>query len=176
LQDATALGRSVGLVFVISVVWRVFDPGLLAGEHVPYGILVIYAFLSFGAFVGARLTRRILFERAGATKPTPAQATIRRRLLLAGAGEAGLHLLRELREDFEVVGFIDDNQELQGRTIGGWRILGTTHDLETVIHSHRVDEVILCMPSAPRSVVQRIVARCARLSIKTPCQLVNSDP
>ena len=87
---------------------------------------------------------------------------------MAGAGEAGLHLLRELREtDFEVVGFVDDDQELQGRTIGGWRVLGTTHDLESVVRTHHVDEVILCMPSAPKAVLQRIVARCARLSIKT---------
>ena len=86
---------------------------------------------------------------------------------MAGAGEAGLHLLHELREDFEVVGFIDDNQELQGRTIGGWRVLGTTNDLESVVRLHHVDEVILCMPSASRTVAQRIVARCARLSVKT---------
>jgi FlaA1/EpsC-like NDP-sugar epimerase len=167
LLDATALARSVALVFAIAIVWRVFEPGVLAGERVPYGILVIYSVLSFGALVGARLTRRILFERAGMPKPAQAQTAKRRRLLLAGAGEAGLYLLRELHEEFEVVGFIDDNQELQGRTIGGWRVLGTTHDLEGIVDSYHVDEVILSMPSAPRAVVQRIVARCAKLSIKT---------
>ena len=99
---------------------------------------------------------------------TSAPAAVCRRLLLAGAGEAGLRLLRELRDtNFEVVGFVDDDQALQGRTIGGWHVLGTTDDLESVIRAHRVDEVILCIPSAPKTVLRTIVAALRDLSVKT---------
>ena len=144
------------------------DAGVFAGTPVPFGVLVIHPFLVFVALVGGRLARRVLYDRAGAREQTSAPAAVCRRLLLAGAGEAGLRLLRELRDtDFEVVGFVDDDQALQGRTIGGWQVLGTTDDLEAVVRAHRVDEVILCIPSAPKTVLRKIVARCANVSVKT---------
>ena len=124
---------------------------------------------------GARIGRRVLYDRATESRSQRAQATVRKRLLLAGAGEAGLHLLHELRRsDYDVVGFVDDQEELRGRTIGGWRVLGNTHELERIIPDHCVDEVILCMPSAPQAVLQRIVTRCAQLSVKTSS--VQADP
>jgi FlaA1/EpsC-like NDP-sugar epimerase len=168
LRDARAIAQSVAMSFIVTCVWRILDPGLLARMPVPFGVLVIFPFFAFGALVSGRLARRVLYDRAGATKQPAPQPAVRRRLLLAGAGEAGLHLLRELRNtDFEVVGFVDDDRELQGRTIAGWQVLGTTDDLESVAHAHLVDEVILCMPSASKTVLQRIVARCAKISIKT---------
>ena len=92
----------------------------------------------------------------------------RPRLIIAGAGEAGLHLLRELRgTDFEVVGFIDDDRELQGRRIAGLKVLGTTLDLETLLTAHRIDEVVLCMPSTPKAELQRLVVRCHNVSVRT---------
>jgi FlaA1/EpsC-like NDP-sugar epimerase len=66
-----------------------------------------------------------------------------------------------------VVGFVDDDPELQRRTIGGCSVLGTTEALESIARERRLDEVILCMPSAPKAVLQRIVTRCARISVKT---------
>jgi FlaA1/EpsC-like NDP-sugar epimerase len=75
---------------------------------------------------------------------------------------------RELRDtNFDVVGFLDDDEELQRRRIGGCRVLGVMDDLETVVREHRVDEVILCMPSAPKTELQRLTARCQALSVKT---------
>ena len=168
LEDAVVTARAVTIAFVISVVWRLVEPGILAGTVVPFGVLLMYPFLLFGAMVGARIVRRVLYDRATESRTQRTETTVRKRLLLAGAGEAGLHLLHELRRsDYEVVGFVDDQEELRGRTIGGWRVLGNTHELERIIPKHRVDEVILCMPSAPQAVLQRIVTRCAQLSVKT---------
>src|SRR5207237_9939225 len=135
---------------------------------VPYGVLLIYPFLAFGAMIRGRLVRRVVHNRTNAAKETRPPAVARKRLLLVGAGEAGLHVLRELRKtDFEVVGFVDDAQELQGRTIGGWSILGTTRQLAATVRSCRVDEVVLCIPSAPKAFLQRIVAECAKVAVKT---------
>ena len=156
LRDVAAIARAVAIAFVISCGWRVLDAGVFAGTPVPFGVLVIHPFLVFVALVGGRLARRVLYDRAGARETDLGTAAVCRRLLLAGAGEAGLHLLRELRDtDFEVVGFVDDDPALQGRTIGGWQVLGTTDDLEAVVRAHRVDEVILCIPSAPKTVLRR---------------------
>jgi len=153
---------------VVSILWRVFDPGIVAGLPVPFGVLLIFPFFLFGTMLTARVARRVIYNHAATAKQvTPATAR-GKRLLLAGAGEAGLYLLRELRDTgVDVVGFVDDDQELQGRTIGGCRVLGPTHALESIVADHRIDEVILCMPSAPKAIMQRIAARCARMSINT---------
>jgi FlaA1/EpsC-like NDP-sugar epimerase len=168
LRDAAAIARVAMVSFLVSIVWRFVDPGVFAQTPIPIGILLIHPMLAFAALVGARLTRRVLYDRGAGVPQTSTVTTVRKRLLLAGAGEAGLHLLKALsKTDFKVVGFVDDDPELQRRTIAGWRVLGTTHELESLVRHYRVDEVILCMPSAPRAVLQRIVARCEKIKVKT---------
>jgi FlaA1/EpsC-like NDP-sugar epimerase len=167
MQDAAATAGAVTLMFLASVMWRIFEPGTFAGEPIPFGVLLIFPFFAFGTMITARVARRVVYSHAIALTQTRLPASRGKRLLLAGAGEAGLYLLRELRDSAEVVGFVDDDQELQGRTIGGCRVLGPTHALESIIADHRVDEVILCMPSAPKAVQQRIVERCLNMPVKT---------
>jgi FlaA1/EpsC-like NDP-sugar epimerase len=167
-QDASALAGAVTLTFLISVVWRIFDKGVFVGEVVPFGVLLIFPLFTFGAMVTVRVIRRVSYNYAGSTSQAKPSDSGGQRVLLAGAGEAGLYLLRELRErGFEVVGFVDDDRELQGRTIGGCSVLGTTHVLDRIVTEHPVDEVVLCMPSAPRAVLQRIASQCARMSVRT---------
>jgi FlaA1/EpsC-like NDP-sugar epimerase len=162
-QDALAVAGAVTLTSLISIVWRIFDSGVFTGAVIPFGVLLIFPFFAFGAMVTARVIRRVSYNYAGSASQVRPSASSGQRVLLAGAGEAGLYLLRELRErGFQVVGFVDDQLELQGRTIGGCRVLGTTHVLDSVIRDHPVDEVVLCMPSAPKAVHQRIASQCAR--------------
>jgi FlaA1/EpsC-like NDP-sugar epimerase len=167
-QDALAVAGAVTLTFLISIVWRIVDAGVFGGTVIPFGVLLVFPFFAFGTLVAARVIRRVSYNYAGSTSQDGPSASNGQRVLLAGAGEAGLYLLRELRErGFQVVGFVDDHLELQGRTIGGCSVLGTTHELDRVVRDHPVDEVVLCMPSAPRAVHQRIASQCARLSVRT---------
>jgi FlaA1/EpsC-like NDP-sugar epimerase len=167
MRDAAATAGAVTLVFLVSILWRVFEPRTFGGVAVPFGVLLIFPFFAFTTMIGARVTRRLIYNYSNAMSQQGTSATPGRRVLIVGAGEAGLYLLRELRDrDFEVVGFVDDDQELQGRSIGGCGVLGTTHALESVARDRRVEEVILCMPSAPKAVLQRIANRCATMSLK----------
>lgn len=54
--------------------------------------------------------------------------TFRTRLLIVGAGEAGRTILEAIRAEaaplYEVVGFIDDDPELAGRTVAELPVLG----------------------------------------------------
>ena len=166
MRDAAATAGAVTLVFLVSILWRVFEPRTFGGVAVPFGVLLIFPFFAFTTMIGARVTRRLIYNYSNAIQQGTA-ATPGRRVLIVGAGEAGLYLLRELRDrDFDVVGFVDDDQELQGRSIGGCGVLGTTLALESVARDRRVEEVILCMPSAPKAVLQRIANRCATMSLK----------
>jgi len=164
IRDAEAIAHGVMPAAIVSILYRVIDPAPLP---VPYGVLFIHSFLTFSAFVLVRVTRRLLYDQAAARGRREDAPRERKRLLLIGAGEAGLHLLHELSEtEFKVVGFLDDDIQLQGRTIGGWRVLGATQQLESVVKEYAVNEVVLCMPSASKPIVQKIIARCAQLPVK----------
>ena len=166
LRDAAQLAAAVFVAFLVSLVWRLWGPSFTGGA-IPLGVVVLNPAFAFSAMAGGRLARRLLHTHVTA-RPAVVAAKSRTRVLLVGAGEAGLHLLRELRTgDFDVVGFIDDDRELQGRRMGGCPVLGTTHDLARVIRTSRVHEVVLCMPSAAKVEIQRMIALCEKLSVKT---------
>lgn len=166
LRDAAQLASAVFVAFLVSLGWRLWGPSFTGGA-IPLGVVVLNPAFAFSAMAGGRLARRLLHTHVTA-RPAVVAAKSRTRVLLVGAGEAGLHLLRELRTgDFDVVGFVDDDKELQGRRMGGCPVLGTTHDLARVIRTSRVHEVVLCMPSAPKGEIQRMIALCEKLSVKT---------
>ena len=77
----------------------------------------------------------------------------RERVLIVGAGRAGLHLSQELREnpkvDYEVVGFVDDALEKQGVAIEGIPVLGPTRLLARFVAEQRASLVILGMAGVP---------------------------
>jgi FlaA1/EpsC-like NDP-sugar epimerase len=87
-----------------------------------------------------------------------------RRLLIVGAGEAGRMLAREIanraREQYEVVGFLDDAPALAGAQVDGFRVLAPTGELPAVVRSERADEVLIAVPSAGREFVRRMVSLC----------------
>jgi FlaA1/EpsC-like NDP-sugar epimerase len=165
MRDAVAIADSVVPAALVFLAYRLLDRSPLP---IPLGVLVIHPLLTYLGFVGVRVLRRTLHRRTAAQRTTDENGTARRRLLLVGAGEAGLSLLHELSDaDFKVVGFLDDDDRLQGRSIGGWQVLGTTHELDSVVKQYAVDEVVLCMPSAPKLTRGKIAARCAMLPVRT---------
>jgi FlaA1/EpsC-like NDP-sugar epimerase len=92
------------------------------------------------------------------------------KILIVGAGEAGVIVARELRAHPEVgqeiVGFVDDDPSKQGYIVAGYRVLGTKEDLPDLVASHDVEEVIIAMPSVPGTVVRQIVSACDGLGVK----------
>lgn len=84
-----------------------------------------------------------------------------RRVLLAGAGEAGAMLARAMERHPETrrraIGFLDDDPAKAGRSVAGVPVLGTIEELSTVLKRERVDEVIITLRSADGRAVRRIV-------------------
>ncbi len=72
----------------------------------------------------------------------------RRRVAIYGAGAAGYQLFRSLQHDRDIapVAFIDDDRNLQGRSVGGLKIYGPGA-MEKLIAETRAKEVFLAIPS-----------------------------
>lgn len=95
---------------------------------------------------------------------------MKRRVLIYGAGEAGVMVLDEIKkhpdENIEVTGFIDDSREKIGTLIQGIEVFGGKQTLKTVIRGSGVNEVIIAMPSISRDGIKDIVRICKSEKIK----------
>ena len=92
-----------------------------------------------------------------------------RRVLIAGAGDAGAIVAREMQRNprlrMEAVGFLDDNPVKIGKRIYGAPVLAPLNQLTDVIESLRIDEVLIAIPTAPGTVVRGIADDCRRLGV-----------
>jgi exopolysaccharide biosynthesis polyprenyl glycosylphosphotransferase len=130
-----------------------------------------YSRLFLVIFAGVDITLVGLFRWAVAAS----LARIRRsggnlqRVLVVGAGELGREVVERLdahREyGFVVVGFLDDDPGRQQRDIHGVPVLGTTKDLNEVVLSHHVDQVMIALPLAAHYRTVQLVRQAGELLV-----------
>ena len=89
------------------------------------------------------------------------------RSVIIGAGTYGEVYLAYLQEaGVEVIGFIDDNPDLQGKTIKDVPVLGMISSLETLMNSHSV-EAVYC-PIGNNKLRVKFLQYAKNLGYKTP--------
>lgn len=139
-----------------------FEPAL------PWAVLILDALLSLMYVGGTRYTIRMSdhLRRRG-------HGPARERVLVIGAGNAGMMIARELRAnpqlEMEVVGFIDDNEAKHGKTIQGVEVIGGREVIAQAALSCGADKAIIAMPTASGAVIRELrdICREAKLSTKT---------
>ncbi|MRS11755.1 MAG: polysaccharide biosynthesis protein [Actinobacteria bacterium] len=131
---------------------------------VPVSVLLVQWLLTLLGGAAVRLSVRI-FAYVGRTPSAG------RRVLIVGAGDAGSLLLRDIEAQpdlgLRVVGFLDDDPAVQHRTIRSVPVVGTTRQLADAVQRHRVEEVLVALPSAPNERVRDILNAAADAGLKT---------
>jgi FlaA1/EpsC-like NDP-sugar epimerase len=136
----------------------------LLPAHRPYsrGVLVIDWILTVVLVAASRVAWRMFRDGMLGVPRSSAPGT--KRVLIVGAGRAGVALAKDLladhRQEVEVVGFVDDDPDKQDATLLGRPILGTTRDLPEIPRRRPIDQVIVAIPSAPPRVLRRIAELC----------------
>jgi len=88
-------------------------------------------------------------------------------ILIIGAGEAGRQIYRELKKrksNYEIKGFVDDNDNLLSDEFIGSKILGKILDIEKILVSNNITNVIIAMPSVEYKIVYSLVDRIVALN------------
>ena len=150
-----AMWAIVKAVTLYTLVWGVLV--LLSGiTGVPRSVVLINCLLAILLIGGSRAIGR--WWLSGSFK-SRRQSTIKRRVAIYGAGEAGVQISTALSNSprFSPVAFIDDNPGLQGNYIGGLRVF-SFKQLSTVIEDLSVTEVLLALPSISRAARSRIIS------------------
>jgi FlaA1/EpsC-like NDP-sugar epimerase len=134
--------------------------------NVPFGVLIVEGFLSLCGSLSIRATRRIFYVRQRKAEAAAGDAELVR-VLLYGAGRAGIMLRRELEnnKNYEVIGFVDDDSRKVGSTISKTPVLGSGENLEALVNRYKVDQIIISMATASRMTLSRALARCRRANV-----------
>ena len=136
-----AIGNLLGsFLGALAILW-------IAPRGFPRSIYVLDLVVCSLLTSGVRLAVRSLVEASKFRAPME-----KKRILIYGAGEAGVALLTEIRHNpslpYRVIGFIDDNPQKVGQAIHGAKVLGDGGSLTAVVGKHRVDTVLIAIPSA----------------------------
>ena len=157
---------SVGSLLLVCLI--AFTHGLEGFARSTFVIdWVLTVFLTGGYRVGIRLFFWIGFRDNLARIATESVFTLAKRgrtgakrLLIIGAGDSGEKIFREIQDNarlkYNVVGFIDDDEEKVGKQIHGVTVLGTTRELQKISERMKADELLVAIPSATAAQMRTI--------------------
>lgn len=126
---------------------------------VPRSVPVIHGLIALLALGGVRFAARLRSEKVS---PARSRQVRPKRVLIVGAGEAGVMIAREMMRHPEAglfpVGLLDDDPSKRRSFFLGLPVLGAIDDLPDVVPEKEVEEVLISIPSAEGALVRRIVA------------------
>jgi FlaA1/EpsC-like NDP-sugar epimerase len=144
----------LNIVFSVSIALLVYGFlyflvfGVYGVVGIPRSIGVLQPMLLFFAIISSRLLAKYLL---GGNYLFKDKSQFLKKVLVYGAGSAGRQLASALANSFElkVVGFLDDNNHLQGQVLQGLNIYSPLK-ISDLIESKEVQLVLLALPSISR--------------------------
>jgi FlaA1/EpsC-like NDP-sugar epimerase len=141
---------------------------LLGGSQPPRSFWILYWLLFSSGAIGGRIAMRDVLisqlHRRGLSRHDPqlSDAT-----LIYGAGHSGTTLLNALRSDphFRIVGFLDDDPRLHGRSVLNLTIHNPSN-LPKLVQRHQISKVLLALPSLSRNRKRMLVDQLTHLGLK----------
>lgn len=125
---------------------------LIGGAQPPRSFWILYWLLFTGGAIASRIVLRDVLvhhlDQRDNQNPDNIQGDA---TLIYGAGASGMALLMALRNDprFRIIGFLDDDEGIQGRTLQNMGIHAPVR-LPRLIERHGVTKVLLAMPAISR--------------------------
>jgi FlaA1/EpsC-like NDP-sugar epimerase len=162
MSEVMNITFAVGVANALSITYLTFMHASL-----PRSVYIIVGMLDILLIGGSRMGARVLLK----IKSNPNESReIVKRVMIIGGGDAGAMIIRELKNHSNLrskpVAIIDDNRLKEGTHINGVPIVGQREDIVSVVRKKKIDEIIIAIPSAKRSVIKEIVNECKQTKVK----------
>ncbi len=159
---------TVSSMILTGAMLGLFGAGVFIGF--PRSVLVIDWLLSMTLIGGTRFMIRVLAETSSSAAESDSKFMRRKKwVLVIGAGDAGAMVVRELLKNPQLnmkpMGFLDDDPNKQKSKIHGIPVLAPLSQIDHILKTRHVDEVILAIPSAAGKVLRRVAEVCHRMGI-----------
>lgn len=158
----------------VAFVTIVYMAGLTTGY--ARGVFLIDWFCLTTLLTGYRALAKKLYLRY---KAHPVNGVQKKQVLIWGAGDCGELCLRFLRKEtqtsYEVIGFIDDDVRKRGKRLGGVKVLGDRHHLETISQLYKVKEVVIAVTNTPGHELQRMLKICRARDLKPQVFFIKAE-
>lgn len=161
LQDMKRLFAAVGIAALVPPLLLVMGE---MSSALPRSVLVLDPLLLLLIMSGSRIAYRIWKEHDlyGALRD------LGKPVLILGAGETALTLLRELQRspEWRVVGFLDDDPAKAGRLLNGVKVHGAIEKLPEFALSTGARHAVIAMPGASHETRRRAMQICSAAKVK----------
>ena len=150
------LGVSLATLILLSISFLIAtEPTISRVIFLPFWMASVLG------VVGVRLIGRSILRNLGKT------VDAKRRVLIYGAGEAGVGLMSMVGQDpsIHVVCFVDDDQRLSGRDVRGVRV-HQPEQVEKLVAKHGINTIMLALPSAGRARRKELIEKLSELRIE----------
>lgn len=139
---------------------------LMGPKGFPRSIYLSDLVLAILCTAGLRVLVRMVFEAMQSGDHPATQ----KRTFIYGAGDAGISLLREIRNNsrlaYRVCGFLDDDGHKQGMAIAGIPVLGGGDAIGRLADEYAIDLVLIAIPSATGPEMTRILGFCHQAGVE----------
>jgi FlaA1/EpsC-like NDP-sugar epimerase len=156
-----AMVMVTGVFYVLNGFVFLIRPGL------PRSIPFLDGLMTAAVVLGSRFSVRVItYYRYLSFRNTKT-----RLVLIAGAGDAGQIVARELLASDTIstrlFGYVDDNPDKNGTIIHGVRVWGPLDAIPVLAGEYNIEEVIIAMPKAPGSLIRKVVNACEDANISS---------
>ena len=168
LWQYASIGELISIIFAVTVgtAGTVTMVYFVAPLRFPHTVSALLWFITLFLVGGSRFIWRIIQDNIF----TPRVPGSQNKVLIVGAGDAGVMLARELKNknyrEGRPVGYIDDAVTKQRLQVMGIPVLGTRKDIPRVVKNHGIDKIIIAMPSASGEVIREIVGICKQTGVE----------
>jgi len=132
---------------------------ILAPPGFPRSLCILDFLLCFLLTAGIRIAVRAVVESSRLPNGQEKMRT-----LIYGVSDAGVSLLREIRQNpalaYDVVGFIEDRRERLGTRIHRARVLGNGAALPAIVKAHKIEMILIALPAASGPRMAEILKHC----------------
>jgi len=156
VQELISLIKSATLALLSLIVCFYIFRKEQVFQGFPRSVLFISYFLILLFCGGLRFSKRIylqLFQKKAEEEKSPT--------LIVGAGDAGEQILRSIlgssSSPYLPLGFVDDDKFKQGSIIHGVKVLGGIEEIPQIARDYKIQEMIIALPSASRSLIKKAV-------------------
>lgn len=136
LDDLMRIVKAVSFSTLLNVVIFTF---LFRFESFPRSVFIIDMFILTVFMSGSRVATRWFHDLPKHEEVTG------KRVAIVGTGHTPEAVLRRIRNtrDLQAVGYLDDREEMEGRVVGGIKVLGGLRNAREILSKNGIEELII---------------------------------